>query len=229
MMKTFIHMQHKEPPILPSKFIEDGRMDFGLVEYLINSYSNIGDLVFDPFAGYGTTLLLAHRLNRIPFGFEKNPDKFSYCIDLLNPNCQIINDDFMNHMSSKYPEMDLCITSPTYAWKNVGCNPFTGNTTNYYDEYLDCIYKYFSHLSQFMKNNGHIIVEVSNIEWNDQVTPMAWDIGKTISVIPNLRFCKELIVTWESENTGFGGGTYGFGYDHSYCLIYKKEGASKCQ
>lgn len=221
-MKTFMHMTHVEPPALPSKFTEDGRMDFGLVEYLIESYSNVGDFVFDPFAGYGTTLLLAQRLKRIPIGFEKNLDKYSYFIDLLKPNSQIINDDFMNHKSLKFPKMDLCITSPTYAWENVGCNPFTGNTVNYYDEYLNNIYEYFTHLSQFMKNNGYIIIEVSNIEWNNQITTMAWDIGKTISKIKNLKMCKELVVTWNNQNVGFGGGNYGFGYDHSYCLIYRK-------
>jgi len=45
-----------------------------LFEYLIKSYSNPGDLVFDPFMGSGTTAVAAMRTGRHFFGFEREAE-----------------------------------------------------------------------------------------------------------------------------------------------------------
>lgn len=45
-----------------------------LFEYLIRSYSDLGDLVFDPFMGSGTTAIAALQAGRRFFGFEKDEE-----------------------------------------------------------------------------------------------------------------------------------------------------------
>lgn len=45
-----------------------------LMEYLVATYSNAGDLVLDFACGAGTTALVAHRLGRRSLNFEINPD-----------------------------------------------------------------------------------------------------------------------------------------------------------
>lgn len=50
----------------------------------INSFSNEGDLVFDPFCGSGTNLIAARRLNRRYLGFEKNEKTFRYAQSRLS-------------------------------------------------------------------------------------------------------------------------------------------------
>lgn len=45
-----------------------------LMEYLVATYSNPGDLVLDFACGSGTTALAAHRLSRRSLNFEINPD-----------------------------------------------------------------------------------------------------------------------------------------------------------
>lgn len=52
------------PAVFPEKLAEDH----------ILSWSNEGDLVFDPFLGSGTTLKMCKKLNRRGLGFECNPD-----------------------------------------------------------------------------------------------------------------------------------------------------------
>ena len=57
---------HEHPAIFPEALARDH----------IRSWSNPGDLVFDPFAGSATTLVMAVDENRRALGFEINPD---YC------------------------------------------------------------------------------------------------------------------------------------------------------
>ena len=63
----------------------------------------------------------------------------------------------------------------------------------------------------------------SNLKNNDHVTTLAWDIGKEISQI--LKFEGEIIICWDHQESGEslynGAGSYGYGYDHSYCLVYR--------
>jgi DNA modification methylase len=51
----------------------------GLPEWFIKAYSDENDSIYDPFMGSGSTLLAAHKQNRIAYGMEISP---RYC-DLI--------------------------------------------------------------------------------------------------------------------------------------------------
>jgi site-specific DNA-methyltransferase (adenine-specific) len=51
----------------------DDQKPRGLIEKLVLTSSNIGDMVFDPFAGSGTTLVVAKETGRRAIGVEQNP------------------------------------------------------------------------------------------------------------------------------------------------------------
>ncbi len=55
-------------------------LPFDIVERVIRLYSNPGELVFDPFAGLGTVVMLAMRLGRRGFGSELNPDYYAAAV-----------------------------------------------------------------------------------------------------------------------------------------------------
>lgn len=55
-----------------------------LLEYLIKTYTNEGDLVLDNCAGSGSTLLAAKNLNRQFIGIEKEPEYYNIILKRLN-------------------------------------------------------------------------------------------------------------------------------------------------
>ncbi|AKL72409.1 Methyltransferase domain [Actinobacteria bacterium IMCC26256] len=98
-----------------------------LADRLITMYSGPGDLVFEPFAGVGTTLIAASALGRRSVGFELNPEFVKVAegwiaeesLTLLSPldtTPTLYNDDCRN--LAKYLEpnsVQVTVTSPPYA------------------------------------------------------------------------------------------------------------------
>ena len=62
-----------------------------------------------------------------------------------------------------------------------------------------------------MNPNGRLVIEASNLKKNGDVTTLAWDIAREVS--RTFRFEGETVICWEE---------YGYGYNHSYCLIFSK-------
>jgi len=59
-----------------------------LLEYLIATYSNEGDLILDPFLGSGTTAVACRNLKRKYIGFELHEDYYDICVKRLNEPLQ---------------------------------------------------------------------------------------------------------------------------------------------
>jgi DNA modification methylase len=58
-MRSFIRLKNRNSRRLPEIFRDDEvRYADALVELFVRRYSRLGDVVFDPFAGFGTTLLV---------------------------------------------------------------------------------------------------------------------------------------------------------------------------
>ena len=54
------------------------------------------------------------------------------------------------------------------------------------------------------------------------MTTLAWDVADRIRNV--LAFDGEVVVGWEpGVDRDHGDGTYGYGYDHSYCLTFNKQ------
>jgi site-specific DNA-methyltransferase (adenine-specific) len=56
-----------------------------LVTKLIELFSNPGDLMLDPFAGVGTTLLCARALGRLAVGIERDEEQCAEIVRRLKP------------------------------------------------------------------------------------------------------------------------------------------------
>ncbi|MFZ5855194.1 MAG: TRM11 family SAM-dependent methyltransferase [Chloroflexota bacterium] len=212
-MKTYIHLKMSNQYPLPSVFQDDDvRYPESLVEHFLEEYTHVGDVIFDPFAGFGTTLLVAERMGRIPLGVEIEQNRVDFVRSKLSNSGNIIQGDSRVLATIDLPAIDFSITSPPYMTKNNHPeNPFTGYKAKGkgYKAYLRDIHSIYEQLRKHMKSTGMVVVEVSNLKVDGQVTTLAWDIGQEISQV--LHFNGEVIVCWDK---------YGYGYDHSYCLVF---------
>ncbi len=218
-MKTVMKMNKYNELVLPNKYqSEDVRFSDTLVASFISEFTKVGDTVFDPFAGFGTTLFVADKLNRKGIGIEYLPDRAQYIKTIVRNANSIICDSALNQtVYDVLPDIDFSITSPPYMSKNNHPQyPFAGYEINgkNYDDYLDDIKKIYTLIKSKMKPNAYAVIEVSNIVNQEVVTTLAWDIGKTVSEVLTLK--KEIIVDWTDGEL-----EQEYGYNHSYCLVFQ--------
>ena len=65
-MRTHIQLDNLNRSELPKKYQdEDVRYSENRVEYFLREYTQEKDIVFDPFAGFGTTLMVAESIPQI--------------------------------------------------------------------------------------------------------------------------------------------------------------------
>ena len=220
-MKTFIILPMIKEKEIPEKFRDnDNRYPESLVKYFLKNYTSAGDKVLDVFAGLGTTLFVAEEMKREGVGIEFNEERYNYVKSLLKNPEHFIHGDALKLDKYNLPLCDFCLTSPPYMPKSDSENPFTNSETDStYEQYLEDIKTIYSKIKTVMKPNSYIVCEVSNLKIDNELTTLAWDIGKAISEV--LHFEGEIIVSWTSSKMYTEESTYGYGYDHSYCLIYK--------
>lgn len=217
-MKTYISLKTEKPTVLPEEFRNDDvRYTEELVEYFLREFTGTGDYVFDPFMGFGTTLVVAEKLGRVGYGVEFDERRCNYARSLLKHPERAVNGDSTKLDSIDIPNFSFSITSPPYMGKHHKENPFTAYSTLFevegYELYLSTIRDIYEQLGRKLKPHGLAVVEVANLKHEDgSLTTLAWDIAREISKV--LRFTGETIITWDN--------TYGYGYDHSYCLMFER-------
>ncbi|MBD3193261.1 MAG: hypothetical protein GF308_21685 [Candidatus Heimdallarchaeota archaeon] len=231
-LKSYVVLSNNKRRKIPEKFLaNDNRFSENLVEYFLNQYTKKGDKVLDIFAGLGTTLFVAEEMGRLPFGMEYNKERFDYIRANIKHQENIIHGDSLKLSSYNLPECDFCITSPPFMMKELTENPFTDcSTKGNYQQHLEDLKRIYSQVKEIMKPSAYIVVDVANLKGKKGITTLAWDAGKAIAEV--LPFLGEIIVIWKNrESETVDGhsepwriaGTYGYGYDHSYCLVFQNK------
>lgn len=213
-VQTWLSLPRGNKLVLPARFRhENVRAADSLVEYCIKEFSAEGQVVFDPFAGYGTTLVIAEELGRRGYGVEFSSEKAQYVKGLLADPGHLIHGDARKLKEYDLPLIDLCLTSPPYTHRSDTENPFVDYRQKgfAYSTYLEVMGDIFAQVSEKMNPNGRVVIEVSNLKKDGDVTTLAWDIAGEVSKA--LRFEGETVIGWEE---------YGYGYNHSYCLVFSK-------
>ena len=213
-VQTWLQFTRGNKTMLPARFRrEDVRASENMLEFFIGKFTEKGQVVFDPFAGFGTTLLVAEEMGRIGYGIEYSQPKAHYVRGLLAHPEHLTNGDSRQLLNYDLPDFDLCLTSPPYTNERDTENPFVDYRQKGFDypSYLQEMGNIFSQVAQKMNPSGRLVIEASNLKKDGQVTTLAWDIAREIA--KTFRFDGETVIGWDE---------YGYGYNHSYCLVFSK-------
>lgn len=223
-MDTHLSLEYAHREELPAGHTNEVRTPDALVARFLREFTEPGDRVIDIFAGFGTTLTVAERLDRVPFGLEYEADRVAHIEDQISTPTHIRHGSVLDLDPSWFPACECCFTSPPFMTQTMDENPFenyAGRST--YEEYLEDIETAFTRLDTVLAPGGYVIVDVVNIKRDGAVTPLAWDIADRLSNV--FQFDGEIIVTWEGDGSPIGRkGRFGYGYDHTYCHVFRKSG-----
>ena len=213
-MTTYISMKTEHEFVLPDQFKDDDiRYPGELVRYFLERYTQPGDTVLDPFAGFGTTLYTAEAEGRLAYGIEYDRQRADFIRTNLQHPERLIPGDARQLQKYDLPPIDFSMTSPPYTSPQEKENPLTAYQTmdGHYQDYLNDIGDIYRQLADLIKPGSRIVIEVSNLKHEFGVTPLAWHIAEQVARY--LHFEGETIVCWDH---------YGYGYDHSYCLVFTR-------
>ena len=227
MPPTFLVLETSRQPILPRRFrTDDTRGPEMLTRYLLRRYSRRGDVVLDPFAGFGTTIHLSEQMGRIGYGIERDAERVAYARSRLADPARVALGDARDVRSFGFPKFDLCLTSPPYMTQDDSRNALSADGKGGYARYLTDLVRAFRGVRRVGRDGARIIVEITNLRIDSSnrrvgsVTPLAWDVADRLSTI--FEFEGELVIGWTGRPLYRHGGSYGYGYDHSYCLVFRR-------
>ncbi len=225
-----------------------------LVEKLIKIYTkDDGEVILDPFAGVGSTIIAAKNLNRKGIGMELNPEFCKISKQRLSQSTlidskfepKIICGDSRNlskHVDKE--SVDLCINSPPY-WdilnqKRTVDDRKIGNYSDSkidmgniedYKKFLDELKQVYTEVYKVLKPNKRCCVVVMDIRKKDKFYPLHIDITK---IMEEIGFELEEFVIWDRQHEYNNMKTLGypwvfrFNKVHEFiCIFWKRDSTKK--
>jgi hypothetical protein len=199
----------------------DVRMPPVLVRRLLAEYTDRDDRILDPFAGFGTTLAVAESLDRRAWGVEYDADRVAYARGRLD-----VPDRLHHGTATAIPEdiptLDCVLTSPPFMHESDTRDPLQNyDGESDYRSYLAELTAVFSDIGARFHRDGTLLIEVANLKHDGRTTTFAWDLAGVLREQPGFRFAGEHVVSWENGGE-VEDGVYGYGYDHSYVLVFER-------
>ena len=211
LLQTFAELEAQRPP--------DGEELVHFTESLattvIEELSQEGDLVLDPFAGFGTTLVVAERLGRRAIGVELMPDRAEQVKQRLDHPDSVICGDARHLADLVDDEVSLLLTSPPYRTSNDHPeDPLTAyeERSGTYESYLTDVAAVFAQARGLLRPGGHVVVNAANV-WHDGVlTPLAWDLARVIGL--ELTLVQDCYLAWDTQPPDISG---------DYLLVFRAD------
>jgi SAM-dependent methyltransferase len=183
------------------------RFPLEVAEYVIERFSQPNDWVFDPFCGFGTTLVVAERLGRNAVGTEIDEARVAFAASRLRKPSRMTHGGCEELQPGTWPAFNLVLTSPPYGSFR------DGSVIDSAEEYVAGATRIFRHIGNLLAPNAVIAVEVAQERDGSQTRPVVWRIGDALSGL----------FTFEDDivrvNTGDAPASHG--YQHSHILVFR--------
>lgn len=170
---------------------EDVHFTRHLARTVITALSAPGDVVLDPFAGFGTALEVAHELGRSAVGIELLPERVAV-IRARVPAAHVVEGDARGiaalvadgALGLRPGSVALVLTSPPWMTANDHpANPLTAYETDDgdYRTYLDSLTDVVRALRPLLRPGGHIVLDVADLHHEGALTPLVDDAAAAVS------------------------------------------------
>lgn len=153
---------------------EDVHMIPRIVDHIITSCTRPGQLVVDPFAGFGTTLARAMALGRRAVGVELLPGRVAYIREHV-PGSRILLGNALELQELVSEPASLIVSSPPYlAINDHAEDPLTGyqHGNSNYQRYLTELGDIAAQCATILKPGGHLVWNVADIRQAGVLTPL---------------------------------------------------------
>jgi len=179
---------------------EDVHFTRSLARTVIEEFTTPGQTVLDPFAGYGTTLVVADELGRRAVGIEFLAERVEMIRERLEGAGEVIHGDARRVSELVSGPIDLCFTSPPYMpavdHPENALNAYE-TTDGHYPTYLRELGDVFGQVAGLLRPGGHAVINVGNMQDDGVVTTLAWDLAREVS--EHLRFVREVFLCWDEQ------------------------------
>ena len=200
-----------------------GGRDMGWLSQMrpfIREFSQPGDVVLDPFAGLGTTLVASALEGRRGIGLEVEPERVAMTSRRLRElglpeNAPEIRLGDARRLDDYPQEVQLCLTSIPYfgcAWTGTAEGQIYSEKS--YAGYLETLDQVLANVVRSLAPGGTAVVMAENLLFGDEhFVPLAWDTGRLLA--RHLNFCGERILCYRKKGADAQRA-------HEYALIAQK-------
>ncbi len=206
MSNSWIHLKDQEPKFQLTDKNRLGDLinaaDCGWVEQMtpfVKQFSKPGELVLDPFCGFGSTLIAAELEGRRSIGIEIDAKRVETSKERLSSlgfrESVVIEGDAQKNVAS-IKSVDLILSNIPYfgcAWGKYDSDQLYSSSS--YEEYLQKLRACLKEFKKTLKYSGYIIFAVQNIRLGNHFVPLAKDILALLS--ESFHFIDERILIYD--------------------------------
>lgn len=209
----------------PAHALPDAAGQCGLVSQLrplITELSKPGDVVFDPFAGWGTTLVACSVEGRRGVGLEIDASRVEQARRRLTAypgQSMLCGDARKPPLDPESVDLVLC-DLPYFGTGTDTASADSGQmyALRDYDDYLCALDEAFAAVASVMRPGAHAVIAVQNRRIAGRFVPLAWDAARVLGRHLTLGDERVHLYTWPVS----GGDPMVSNRSHEYLLTARK-------
>lgn len=161
-----------------------------LVERLLADHTIPGDVVLDPFVGFGTTIVVADRMGRRGIGVELLAERVEHVRGLVARPSDVHVGDARDLEPLNLPRCDASLSSPPYRpSEGHPEDPLDGYRSqdaasagrDGYERYLLDLVNVYGGVADRVRKGGTVLIDVATLALDGVVTDLAGDLAEVLA------------------------------------------------